>query len=300
MNRRTAMKVAAAFTAAATIPPARGETPEDKPMIHVKTADDVALFSKDWGEGKPLVFVHSWAVTNDIWQYQHAHFLDKGYRVVAFDRRGHGRSEQPGSGYDIDMLADDLAAVLTAHQIRDAVLIGHSMGCNEIIRYLARHGSSRVSKIVLVAPTTPCLLKRVDNPEGLDAAMFEAMRSEWRRDFPKWLADNARPFFMPETPQAMVDWGIGMIAQTSLPVAIACNKAIVDEDFRPDCRDVNVPTLIVQGTADASAPLELTGKRTAALIPRAELKIYENAPHGLMLTHVDRLNTDLETFIKSR
>lgn len=298
MNRRTAMKTAAAFAAAASIPPMRGATAEEKPMIRVKTADDVALFSKDWGEGKPLVFVHSWAVTNAIWQYQHAYFLDKGYRVVAFDRRGHGRSEEPSGGYDIDMLADDLAAVLTAHQIRDAVLIGHSMGCNEIVRYLARHGSSRVSKIVLVAPTTPCLLKRADNPDGLDNAMFETMRGQWRRDFPKWLADNARPFFMPETPQAMVDWGIGMIAQTPLPVAIACNKAIVETDFRPDCRDVSVPTLIVQGTADASAPLSLTGKRTAELIPRSAFIIYENAPHGLMLTHMDKLNADLEAFIK--
>jgi len=299
MNRRTAMKTAAAL-AAATIPPARGNIPEEKPMIRVKTADDVALFSKDWGEGKPLVFVHSWAVTNDIWQYQHAHFHDKGYRVLAYDRRGHGRSEEPGHGYDIDMLADDLAAVLTAHQIRDAVLIGHSMGCSEIVRYLARHGASRVSKVVLAAPTTPCLLKRADNPAGLDAAMFEAMRNAWRRDFPKWLADNARPFFVPETPQAMVDWGISMMAQIPLPVAIACNKAIVENDFRSDCRDVSVPTWIVQGTADASAPLPLTGQRTAALIPHAQLTVYENAPHGLMLTHMDRLNADLETFIKSR
>ncbi|HEY8950611.1 MAG TPA: alpha/beta hydrolase [Rhizomicrobium sp.] len=298
MNRRTAMKTAAAFAAAASIPPVRGATAEEKPMIRVKTADDVTLFSKDWGEGKPLVFVHSWAVTNAIWQYQHTCFLDKGYRVVAYDRRGHGRSEEPSSGYDIDMLADDLAAVLTAHQVRDAVLIGHSMGCNEILRYLARHGSSRVSKIALVAPTTPCLLKRPDNPDGLDAAMFDAMRGAWRRDFPKWLADNARPFFMPETPQAMVDWGIGMIAQTPLPVAIACNKTIVENDFRADCRDVSVPTLIVQGTVDASAPLPLTGKRTAELIPGSAFIIYENAPHGLMLTHMDKLNADLEAFVK--
>ncbi|MGN6517106.1 MAG: alpha/beta fold hydrolase [Rhizomicrobium sp.] len=300
MNRRTAMKTAAALATAAQMTPVRANASERMPTVRIKTADDVFLFSKDWGAGQPLVFVHSWAVTNDIWQYQHAHYIDAGYRVIAFDRRGHGRSEQPGSGYDIDMLADDLAAVLTHHQIRDAVLIGHSMGCNEIVRYLARHGSSRVAKIALVAPTTPCLLKRADNPDGLEPAIFEAMRAQWRKDFPGWLAANARPFFMPETPQAMVDWGIGMIAQTPVPVAIACNRAITDNDLRPDCRGVSVPALIVHGTADASAPLEITGKRTAALIPRAELKIYENAPHGVMLTHVDRLNADLETFIKSR
>ncbi|HEY7979485.1 MAG TPA: alpha/beta hydrolase [Rhizomicrobium sp.] len=268
-------------------------------MTKVKTKDGIELFSKDWGEGRTLVFLHSWAVTNDIWQYQHAHFLERGYRVVAFDRRGHGRSDQPYD-YRIDTLADDLAAVLEAHDLKDATLIGHSMGCNEIVRYLSRHGASRVAKIALIAPTTPCLLKTADNPDGMDGALFEGMREQWRRDFPKWLIDNSRPFFVPQTSQAMIDWGMATMAQIPLHVAIACNKAITDNDFRPDCRSVKVPTLIAQGTADASAPLPLTGRRTAELIPDSALIIYDGAPHGLMFTHMDKLNADLEAFIGGR
>lgn len=267
-------------------------------MTKVKTRDGAELFSKDWGEGRPIVFVHSWAVTNDVWHYQHAHFVEHGFRVVAFDRRGHGLSDQPAD-YSADTLADDIAAVLDTHDVKDAMLVGQSMGCNEIVRYLARHGSQRVSKIALVAPTTPCILKRADNPDGLDPSMFEAMRDQWRRDFPKWLADNARPFFMPETSQALVDWGIAMMARIPVHVAIACNKMMLENDFRSDCRDVGVPTLIVHGTADASAPIELTGKRTAALIRRSLFKFYDDAPHGVMFTHKDRLNADLETFAKS-
>jgi pimeloyl-ACP methyl ester carboxylesterase len=297
MNRRTLMKAAATLAAIANIPPVRGETStRTRPMTKVKTRDGVELFSKDWGQGRTLVFVHSWAVTNDIWHYQHAHFVEKGYRVVTFDRRGHGRSGQPDD-YRIDTLADDIAVVLDAHDVKDATFIGHSMGCNEIVRYLSRHGSSRVGKIALIAPTTPCLLKAADNPDGIEGALFEATRDQWRKDFPKWLNDNSRPFFVPETSQAMIDWGMSMMAQIPLHVAIACNKAITDNDFRPDCRAVKIPTLIVQGTADASAPLPLTGQRTAGLIPHAQLKVYEGAPHGLMFTHMDRLHADLEAFI---
>ena len=293
------MQTAAALAAAANIPPAHGETPtRTKTMTKVKTRDGAELFSKDWGEGRTLVFLHSWAVTNDIWHYQHAHFVERGYRVIAFDRRGHGRSDQPAD-YRIDTLADDVAAVLETHNVKGATLIGHSMGCNEIVRYLSRHGGSRVSRIALIAPTTPCITRRADNPEGLDPAMFEAMRTEWRRDFPKWLVDNSRPFFVPQTSQALIDWGMSMMARIPVHVAIACNEAITDNDFRDDCRAVKVPTLIVQGTADASAPLPLTGQRTAALIPHAQLKVYEGAPHGLMFTHMDRLHADLEDFTKS-
>ena len=241
--------------------------------------------------------MHSWAVTNDIWQYQHEHFVAKGFRVIAFDRRGHGRSDQPGSGYDSDTLADDLAAVLETHDLRDAVLIGHSMGCGEIVRCLSRHGASRVSKIALVAPTTPFILKTPDNPEGIDGKAFENLRAVWRHDFPKWMADNSRPFFAPDTPQAMIDWGNSLMYQTPLKVAIDCNKAMVESDFRRDCRAVRVPTLIVHGTADVSAPLALTGTRTAELILHCEFRIYDGAPHGIMLTHAERLNADLSAFI---
>ncbi|HEY1706677.1 MAG TPA: alpha/beta hydrolase [Rhizomicrobium sp.] len=267
-------------------------------MPFITTSDGTELFVKDWGKGAPLLFVHSWAVDSDIWQYQHAHFAEAGYRVVAFDRRGHGRSDQPGTGYDADTLGDDIAAVIEARDLSNVTLIGHSMGGNEIVRYLARHGSSRVARIALVAPTTPCLVKSAGNPEGVDGAMFEAIRATWRKDFPGWIAANVKPFFTPETSQAMMDWATATITRTPVSVAIACNKAMVETDFRPDCKDVTVPALIVHGTADASAPIALTGARTAALIRNSQYKVYEGAPHGLMFTHMDRLNADLEAFIR--
>src|SRR5262249_25227428 len=155
---------------------------------------------------------------------QHAHFAESGYRVVAFDRRGHGRSDQPDDGYDADTLADDLAQVIAARDLDGVTLIGHSMGCCEIVRYLARHGGRKVARIVLVAPTTPYLLKTATNPEGIDGHMFEAVRAGWKKDFPQWLRDNARAFFVPETSQAMVDWGVTMISLTPARVAIICNK----------------------------------------------------------------------------
>lgn len=266
--------------------------PGAKPM-----SNPAQLFVKDWGSGKPLLFVHSWAVTNEIWQYQHAHFCDAGYRVVAYDRRGHGRSAQPGDGYDADTLADDLARVIAERDLFGVTLIGHSMASGEIVRYLSRHGSSRVARIVLVAPTTPFLLKTADNLQGIDGAAFERLRDIWRQNFPKWMADNARPFFLPDTPQAMLDWGNSLMFQTPLKVAIDCNKAMVATDFRPDCRAVTAPTLIVHGARDASAPVALTGERTAALIPHAKFVLYDDAPHGLMLTHKDRLHADIEAFI---
>ena len=266
-------------------------------MPNIRSADGTELFVKDWGDGPAIVFVSSASTTNDIWQYQHAHFVDAGYRIIAFDRRGHGRSDQPGGGYDADTLADDLARVIEARRVGDATLIGHSMGCLEIVRYLARHGSSRVARIVLVGATTPFLLKTADNPDGVPAEAFEMLRSGWQRDFPKWVADNVRPFFVPETTQAMIDWAVLNISQVSVRVALECNKTVVETDTRADCRAISVPTLVVHGGADASAPIDLTARKTASLIEGSQLQVYEDAPHGLMFTHMARLHQDIERFI---
>jgi len=267
---------------------------------YVVTDDGTDLFVKDWGRGAPLLFVASAGVGNDIWQYQHAHFVTSGHRVVAFDRRGHGRSAQPGSGYDTDTLADDLACVIESLGLRDLTLIGHSMGCGEIVRYLHRHGSSRVRRIALVATMTPFLLKGADNPQGIDRGMFEALRAEWRQDFPGWVAANARPFFVPDTSQAMIDWGIAQMRNTPPWVAVACNAGMVETDLRSELKELTLPALVVHGTADASAPIALTGAATAALLTHGEYLVYEGAPHGLMLTHMQRLNADLAAFIAGR
>lgn len=268
-------------------------------MPVIQASDGIELFVKDWGHGRPLVFVHSSAVTNEIWQYQHACFVRAGYRVIAFDRRGHGRSDQPGAGYDLDTLADDLARVMAARDVHGATLIGHSMGCAEIVRYLTRHGAERVAQIVLAATTTPLLRKTADNPDGIDNAVFEALRAGWLHDYPRWVVDNAAPFFVPETSQAMIQWGIAQMLPIPVHVAVECNKTVVESDTRAELAAIHIPALVVHGTHDASAPIALTGARTAQLLPHCRYQIYDGAPHGLLITHLDRLNADIAAFLAS-
>jgi non-heme chloroperoxidase len=243
------------------------------------------------------VFAHSWAAHGDMWRYQMADLAARGYRCIAYDRRGHGRSGDPGHGYDTDSLADDLAQVIEAFDLSGAVLIGHSMAGGEIVRYLTRHGSARIARIVLLAPTTPCLARRPDNPNGVDPVMFEALRAGWRRDFHKWIGDNAAPFFVPETSPETVRWMVELTSSVSLDAAIACNREMTAADFRGEMTAIDVPALVIHGDIDASAPLELTGRPTAALIPGARLEVYEGAPHGLFVTHMERLNTDVAAFL---
>lgn len=265
----------------------------------ISARDGTPLYYKDWGSGKPIVFIAAWGLNADMWQYQMTHMVSRGFRCVAYDRRGHGRSAQPSNGYDYDTLSDDLAAVLDELDLHQAALIGHSMAGGEIVRYLSRHGAGRIGRVALIAPATPFLLKTPDNPDGVPGEIFDQARARSMTDFPKWLADNARPFFVADTSQAMIDWVLRLMTQTSLKAILDCNRAIVETDFRSELPRVNVPTLIVQGDNDASTPLDLTGRKTAMLIPGAKLKIYEGAPHGLMFTHTDRLNRDLIAFAES-
>jgi len=263
----------------------------------IVTRDGASLFYKDWGKGKPVVFVHSWALNSDMWQYQMIHLADQGLRCVAYDSRGHGRSSDPGQGYNYDTLADDLAAVIERLDLREVTLVGHSMGGGEIIRYLSRHGAKRITRVALVSPSLPFIMKTADNPDGVDKSVFDRMRAKWSRDFPKWLADNARPFFTPETSPEMIQWGVRMCMQASLKALIDCNRANNETDFRAELPKITVPTLIIHGDKDVSTPLELTGRKTARLIPGSQLKVYEGAPHGLMFTHMDHFNHDLLAFI---
>jgi pimeloyl-ACP methyl ester carboxylesterase len=305
MDRRDVLMSAASAVAgaglAATGGTARAETGGSTHArdAFVEAKDGTRLFIRDWGRGKPVLFVHAWALNADQWDYQAAFLLDRDFRCISYDTRGHSRSGQPGHGYDYDTLADDLGSVIETLDLHDVTLVGHSMGCSEIIRYLTRHGSGRVSRVVLLAPMTPLLLKTADNPEGIDASMFEAVRATWRKDFPKWLADNADPFFVPETSPGMKDWVLHMMYRTPLPVLIECNKAVVGTDFRAELTKIDVPVLLIQGDKDASAPLPLTGQRTAALIPGVVFKVYEGAPHGLFVTHMERVNEDILAFIEA-
>jgi non-heme chloroperoxidase len=265
----------------------------------IVTPDGTSLFHKEWGSGRAVVFVSSWGLNADMWAYQMVALSGPEVRCIAFDRRGHGRSSDPGRGYDYDTLADDLATVIERLELNEITLIGHSMGAGEIVRYLSRHGPSRVARVVLLAPTTPFLLKTTDNPDGVDKAVFDQMRAAWRRDFPKWLFDNARPFFVPDTSTEMIRWVGGMLLQSSLKALIDLNVQVTETDFRGELRHVTVPTLIIHGDRDLSAPLGLTGQKTAQLIPGSRLTVYEGAPHGLVFTHMERLNADLLTFVTS-
>lgn len=262
-------------------------------------SDGVALRYVDWGEGAPVVFLNSLAMPLESWTYQMAPLSERGCRCIGYDRRGHGRSSDPGRGYDFDTLADDLASVLAALDLRGVTLVGHSFASGEMVRYMTRHGGGRVARLVFVAPSaTPFLLRTADNPDGIDAAVFERFRSEFLlRDYPKWLEDNARSFVMPETTREMIDWAKGLMLPTSMKAQIACNKVMAVTDFRAELARIAVPTLVIHGDADVSAPIELTGRRTAAMIPGAVFKLYEGAPHGLVLTHIDRLHADLLAFV---
>jgi pimeloyl-ACP methyl ester carboxylesterase len=265
--------------------------------VRVTAADGTQLFVRDLGQGAPVLFVHSWAFDSGMWDYQIMPLLDEGHRCVAYDRRGHGRSDAPSHGYDFDTLADDLASVIDALGLEHVTLVGHSMGCGEIVRYLTRHGGGKVARVVLLSPTMPYLLKTADNPDGIDGAMFEAVREMWRQDFPKWVDDNAAPFVVAETSPGMRDWLRQMMLRASLPVLIACNRSLVETDFRAELARLDVPVLLIHGDHDASAPLPLTGARTAALIPHVDFRLYEGAPHGLFVTHMARVNADILSFL---
>jgi pimeloyl-ACP methyl ester carboxylesterase len=292
-----ATAVLAADSAFAERRAARDSATGNRVGSYVETADGTQLFYRDWGTGAPLVFISGWALTSDCWAYQMAPLSDSGLRCIAYDRRGHGRSSDPGRGFDYDTLADDLAAVLDALDLRNVTLVTHSMAGGEAVRYLSRHGSKRVARVALVAATLPFLTKTADNPDGIDPAVFEnGRRNVLIRDFAKALRDNMRPFVVPETSQALLDWVAGLMLQCSMKALVDCHKAFSGTDFRPELAKLDVPTLIVHGDKDVSAPLAITGRKTAALLPSATVKIYEGAPHGLFLTHLERLNKDLQEF----
>jgi len=303
MNRRSMLLMTTALGAGAVAMHTSDSPAQQKQRAgggrssFIQRTDGTTLYYKDWGTGSPVVFVNSAGLTSDMWGYQMIPLTAQGLRCVAYDRRGHGKSSDPGRGYDFDTLADDLAAVIETLDLRNITLVGHSMGCAEITRYLTRHGSSRITRVALLSPTTPFLLKTPDNPEGLDRSAFQALRATWLKDHPKWMADNTDSFFVPGTSDAMKRWGNSMIYTTSLQVQMACNVAITETDFRQELTRIKVPVLIIHGTHDVSAPLALTATRTAKLIPGCRLEVYEGAPHGLFITHMERVNEDLLKFM---
>jgi non-heme chloroperoxidase len=306
VQRRDALKSAAvllgggvaSFGSAA--PPAARKPHSHPSFPYIQTSDRTTLFYKDWGTGDDaVVFVHGWPLHSDMWQYQMLHVASAGVRTIAYDQRGCGRSTDPGAGYDFDSLADDLGVVIDQLGLRKVVLVGHSIGAGQIVRYMSRHGSDKVSGIVLLGASLPYIQRSPDNPDGIDPARFEHLRLLIRTDVPKWLGDAAKRFFVPETSAETVQWGVRMCTENSIWALTQTNHTDVETDFRAELPKVKVRTLVVHGDADRTCPLETTGRRVAQLIPGAELRVYEGAPHGLFVTHMERFNNDLLAFARS-
>lgn len=272
-------------------------------MPYVSTDSGTSLFVRDWGEGEPVLFCAAWALSSAAWQYQMTSVVDSGRRAIAYDRRGHGRSDDPGGPYDYDTLADDLRDVIEHLDLRNVTLVAHSMGSGDAVRYLTRYGDSRVTRLVLLAPTLPFVLQTPDNEFGVPAVYFAEQRAEWARDFGRWIDDNEGPYFGDGLPGCDVSpllrqWTKADMLATSLQAAIEFNREAVATDFRRELTELAVPTLVIHGDSDASAPFALTGSRAAALIPDCDLLVYPNAPHALYLTHRAQVNGDILAFLQ--
>jgi non-heme chloroperoxidase len=270
-------------------------------MPFIEAYDRTSLFYTDWGTGESVVFAHAWALNSDMWAYQMPEFVAAGLRCVAYDRRGHGRSDRPGDGYDYDTFADDLAALIEQLDLHGVTLVGHSAGCGDIVRYVSRHGTGRIERAVLLAPLTPLLVKTGDNPDGLDESVLAADAQALRRDVPRWCADNAPPFFGERSVSpGLVDWVIRQIVDVPLRVLLETAAVSAATDLRSELSSFTVPTLIIHGDLDASAPIDITGRRTAALLPDRRLIVYEGSGHGLYAADHERLNSDVLAFLRER
>ena len=269
----------------------------------ITTKDGTEIYYKDWGNGPVVTFSHGWPLNSDAWDGQMFFLAQNGFRVVAHDRRGHGRSSQPFSGNDMDGYADDLAAVIEALDLKDAILVGHSTGGGEVVRYIARHGKKRVAKAVLIAAVPPLMLKTPANPEGLPIEVFDNLRSGLTKDRSQFYKDLATPFYGANRPGAKVSQGIldqfwlwGM--QAGLKNAYDSIKAFSETDFTEDLKKVDVPTLVMHGEDDQIVPLKGSAVKSARLIRGAKEIYYPGAPHGLTATHQDQLNADLLAFLR--
>jgi non-heme chloroperoxidase len=272
-------------------------------MSTFTTTDGTDIYYKDWGSGPAVLFSHGWPLDADMWDSQ-MHFLaSRGYRTLAFDRRGFGRSSQPWNGYDYDTFADDIHQLIEHLGLEAVTLVGFSMGGGDVARYIARQGNDKVSGLVLLGAVTPLFIKTDDHPEGVDASVFEDIRAGLLKDRAQFIADFAAPFYGTNAGQSV---SAGVLAQTlnlalmaSLKSTVDCVTAFSETDFRPDMAHINVPTLVIHGDADQIVPFAATGKLAAQMIEGAQLKVYEGAPHGFAVTHQEQLNEDLLAFLST-
>jgi pimeloyl-ACP methyl ester carboxylesterase len=271
-------------------------------MPQIKTRDGTTLYTKIWGSGRPVVLLHGWPLSADSWDDQAMGLAEAGFQAIAYDRRGFGRSEQPWTGYDYDTLADDLADVLAATSAQDAAIIGFSMGGGEVARYMSRHAGKGVRQAGLIAAVVPYMLQTPDNPKGTPQSVFEQMAAQMKADRPGFFTTFFKQFYgvgLISSPVSsdLVQWSVNTAMLAGLKPTLACAQAFATTDFRPDLAAFRVPTLIVHGTDDATVPIDASARAAAAAIPGARLLEYDGAPHGLNVTHKDRLTADLLAFL---
>ncbi len=272
-------------------------------MPYITTRDNTRLYVKDWGSGRPVILTHGWPLSADTWDEAAMAIANAGFRAIAYDRRGFGRSDQPLDGYNYDTLADDLAAVIAETGATDATIVGFSMGGGEVARYMSRHGGRNVAQAALIASVVPYMLQTPDNPNGVPQATYDQIMAGLKEDRAKFFTGFFRDFYgvglvSHPVSNEMIEWSRNVAMMAGVPGTLGCAQAFSTTDFRPDLAAFNVPTLIVHGTDDSIVPIATSARQAAAALPNATVIEYEGAPHGLFATHKERLTSDLLAFLQ--
>lgn len=271
-------------------------------MPFLKLRDGNSLHYKDMGSGRPVLLVHGWPLTGDMWEYQTLALLEAGYRVITYDRRGFGQSSHPFGGYDYETLTQDLAELIDHLDLTNMNLVGFSMGGGEVVRYVSQYGMTRVASVGLIASIVPYLLRTDDNPDGVPSDIFAEFKAQIRRDRFHFLAEFLKGFYgvsllRKPVSQALIDWSFTLGTMASPSATLDCIDSFSRTDFRADLAALTLPTLVIHGTGDKTVPYELTGKRVGELVPHARYIEYDSAPHGLFATDAEALNHDLLGFL---